>query len=86
MGDQISDEELIEIQKITKDFNEKQHIEFNMSMMRQSQSHAPRCLECGYFFMYETMHEYGPSIGGTTFYKCPNCGFETNSRDMRRNN
>ena len=81
MKGKISEEELIEISQITKNFNEKEHIEFNMTMMRLSQLRMPRCLDCGYFFMDETMHEYGPSVGGTTFYKCSHCGFETNSRD-----
>jgi predicted Zn-ribbon and HTH transcriptional regulator len=60
----------------------EEHIQRNMIMMYLSQLRMPRCLECGYYFMNETMHEYGPSIGGISYYKCPNCGFEINSRDM----
>jgi len=58
----------------------------NMLMLGLAKYRKPHCPDCGYFTMYEKMHEAilmnNERIGGITYFKCPNCGFETNSEEI----
>jgi len=51
----------------------------NMCLMSLHKHRHPYCPNCGYFRMKETMHEVFINRCGITYYKCPNCEYESNS-------